>query len=160
AAQCAGFLLLAIYTLYYTITYKNQTFNRKFDQVLMTVSIFIGIIISTWSWIVTAKCHNYLKQQNNNSNGAYNDVCRRRLFKTDDKIFTLIAFPSLFLSLFLIIASSYLLAITVTEVRHALSNTEDVMLQVMDSVLVCLMPTNIMNRICMTDDKIIPCEKN
>ncbi|KAM3728159.1 Transmembrane protein [Dirofilaria immitis] len=66
-AQCAGFFLLAIYTIYYTITYKKQTFNRKFDQILMTISIFVGIVISTWSWIVAAKCHNYLKEQNHNS---------------------------------------------------------------------------------------------
>ncbi|KAL3991061.1 putative integral membrane protein [Acanthocheilonema viteae] len=68
-AQCVGFFLLAIYTLYYTITYRKQTFNRKFDQILMTVSIFIGIIISTWSWIVTVKCYGYLKEENNSSNG-------------------------------------------------------------------------------------------
>ncbi|VDO57875.1 unnamed protein product [Onchocerca flexuosa] len=73
--QCAGFFLLAVYTLYYTITYKKQTFNRKFDQILMTVSIFIGIIISTWSWIVAAKCHNYLKEQNQNSGAMMKERC-------------------------------------------------------------------------------------
>uniref|UniRef100_A0A0R3RL51 MASE4 domain-containing protein n=1 Tax=Elaeophora elaphi TaxID=1147741 RepID=A0A0R3RL51_9BILA len=73
--QCAGFFLLAIYTLYYTITYKKQTFNRKFDQMLLSVSIFLGIMISTWSWIVTAKCYNYLKEHNNNSNAMVEERC-------------------------------------------------------------------------------------
>uniref|UniRef100_A0A1I8EN71 Uncharacterized protein n=1 Tax=Wuchereria bancrofti TaxID=6293 RepID=A0A1I8EN71_WUCBA len=156
-AQCAGFLLLAIYTLYYTITYKKQTFNRKFDQVLMSVSIFLGIIISTWSWIVAAKCYKYLKQQNCNFNETAKERC---LWRTDDKIFTLLAFPSLFISFNLIILSSYLFAVTMTEVRSALLNTEDIMLQVMDSVLVCLVPTNIMNRICASDAKNIRYKKN
>uniref|UniRef100_A0A2K6VRX3 MARVEL domain-containing protein n=1 Tax=Onchocerca volvulus TaxID=6282 RepID=A0A2K6VRX3_ONCVO len=73
--QCAGFFLLAIYTLYYTVTYKKQTFNRKFDQLLLTTSIFIGIIIATWSCIVTAKCYHYLKEQNQNSEGMMKERC-------------------------------------------------------------------------------------
>ncbi|OZC07734.1 hypothetical protein X798_05289 [Onchocerca flexuosa] len=44
-------------------------------QILMTVSIFIGIIISTWSWIVAAKCHNYLKEQNQNSGAMMKERC-------------------------------------------------------------------------------------
>ncbi|VDN84998.1 unnamed protein product [Brugia pahangi] len=81
------------------------------------------------------------------------NICRRILFKTDDKIFTLLAFPSLFISFNLIILSSYLFAITMTEVRNALLETEDITLQIMDSILVCLLPTNIMKRICSNDTK-------
>uniref|UniRef100_A0A0M3I7P0 MARVEL domain-containing protein n=1 Tax=Ascaris lumbricoides TaxID=6252 RepID=A0A0M3I7P0_ASCLU len=63
-AQCAGFFILAIYTLYFTIVYKKQSFYRKFDQILMVVSIFVGIVICGWATWVCAKCYNYLRQRN------------------------------------------------------------------------------------------------
>ncbi|VDN59265.1 unnamed protein product [Dracunculus medinensis] len=61
--QCAGFFMLAIYTLVFTLTYKRQTFNRKFDQILMVISIFIGIILAGWAVWVTTKCYHYLRRE-------------------------------------------------------------------------------------------------
>ncbi|KHN74900.1 hypothetical protein Tcan_09119 [Toxocara canis] len=62
--QCAGFFILALYTLYFTFAYKKQTFYRKFDQMLMVVSIMIGIVICGWATWICAKCYNYLRQNN------------------------------------------------------------------------------------------------
>ncbi|VDN07412.1 unnamed protein product [Thelazia callipaeda] len=74
-AECAGFCILALYTLYYTIAYKKQTFNTKVDQMIMVVTIFIGIIIAGWATFVVAKCYNYLKDQNSNSNAVMYERC-------------------------------------------------------------------------------------
>lgn len=42
---------------------------------VMTVSIFFGIAISGWSWIVAAKCYNYLKEQNDSSGVMAKERC-------------------------------------------------------------------------------------
>ncbi|VDN08352.1 unnamed protein product [Thelazia callipaeda] len=87
----------------------------------------------------------------------YEYQCRQTMSDTDDQIFTLLPVSSLFISLAFIIASSYLFATVMTEInkgcillqlRNALLATEDAMLLVMDSVLVCLMPGNLINLIC------------
>ncbi|KAK6113751.1 putative integral membrane protein [Brugia pahangi] len=122
----------------------------KLLYLLILLIILICLSLPTFTLTIneTLQWSNHSKNYDNEMN-----ICRRILFKTDDKIFTLLAFPSLFISFNLIILSSYLFAITMTEVRNALLETEDITLQIMDSILVCLLPTNIMKRICSNDTK-------
>ncbi|VDL81543.1 unnamed protein product [Nippostrongylus brasiliensis] len=61
--QCVGFFLLATYTLYYTIVIKRQRFYQKFDQMLMVVSIYLGILVCAQATWVTARCYHYLRSR-------------------------------------------------------------------------------------------------
>ncbi|KAJ1362014.1 hypothetical protein KIN20_021421 [Parelaphostrongylus tenuis] len=62
-AQCIGFFILATYTLYYTIVIKRQRFYQKFDQILMVVSIYVGIIVCAQATWVTTRCYHYLRSR-------------------------------------------------------------------------------------------------
>ncbi|VDM70406.1 unnamed protein product [Strongylus vulgaris] len=59
--QCVGFFFLASYTLYYTIVIKRQRFYQKFDQILMIVSIYLGILICAQATWVINRCYHYLR---------------------------------------------------------------------------------------------------
>ncbi|KAK6759402.1 hypothetical protein RB195_021160 [Necator americanus] len=61
--QCVGFFLLATYTLYYTIAIKKQRFYQKFDQILMVVSIYLGILVCAQATWVTNRCYHYLRSR-------------------------------------------------------------------------------------------------
>ncbi|CAD6185272.1 unnamed protein product [Caenorhabditis auriculariae] len=61
--QCAAFFMLANYTLYYTITFKKQKFYQKFDQMLMVISIYLGIVICAGAVWAAAKCYHFLRKK-------------------------------------------------------------------------------------------------
>ncbi|CAJ0609070.1 unnamed protein product [Cylicocyclus nassatus] len=60
-AQCTGFFLLATYTLYYTIVIKKQRFYQKFDQILLTASTYLGILVCMQATWVINRCYHYLR---------------------------------------------------------------------------------------------------
>ncbi|VDD86287.1 unnamed protein product [Enterobius vermicularis] len=62
-AQCALFFSLALCTVYFLLTYKRQNPSQRFDQIIMIISIAIGIGISSWAIWVAAKCYHFLRNQ-------------------------------------------------------------------------------------------------
>ncbi|CAB3410128.1 unnamed protein product [Caenorhabditis bovis] len=76
--QCAVFFFLANYVLYYTITIKRQRFYQKFDQMLMVVSIYLGIIICIGAIWAATKCYHYLRQK---AQGIYVDTGQRCMWE-------------------------------------------------------------------------------
>ncbi|CAI4226976.1 unnamed protein product [Auanema sp. JU1783] len=66
-SQCVGFFVLATYTLYYTFTFKRQRFYQKFDQMLMVISIYLGIIVCASAVWAAAKCYHYLRDKSNHN---------------------------------------------------------------------------------------------
>ncbi|GMT03977.1 hypothetical protein PENTCL1PPCAC_26151, partial [Pristionchus entomophagus] len=58
-AQCAGFFMLACYVCWFTISFNQDKF-RKFDQVIMVISILIGIFIAGSAVWAAAKAYHYI----------------------------------------------------------------------------------------------------
>uniref|UniRef100_A0A0N5AFF7 7TM GPCR serpentine receptor class x (Srx) domain-containing protein n=1 Tax=Syphacia muris TaxID=451379 RepID=A0A0N5AFF7_9BILA len=86
-AQCALFFILALCTVYFLIVQKKQNpiqrFGNEFypeiqqptslilvihfNQIVMIISIAIGIVISGWAvWVIT-KCYHYLRNHDQES---------------------------------------------------------------------------------------------
>ncbi|CAJ0949903.1 unnamed protein product, partial [Mesorhabditis belari] len=63
--QCVLFFSLASYTLYYMLKFKQDRF-RRFDQILMVISIYVGIVICGSAIWAAAKCFHYLKDKEKN----------------------------------------------------------------------------------------------
>uniref|UniRef100_A0A8R1E063 Uncharacterized protein n=2 Tax=Caenorhabditis japonica TaxID=281687 RepID=A0A8R1E063_CAEJA len=75
--QCVCFFILANYVLYYTIVFRRQKFYQKFDQMLMVISIYLGIIICIGAIWAATKCYHYLRQK---AEGIYPDTGERCIF--------------------------------------------------------------------------------
>ncbi|CAJ0583237.1 unnamed protein product, partial [Mesorhabditis spiculigera] len=66
-AQCVIFFSLATYTLYYTFQPDNkQDYLRKFDQMLMVISIYVGIIVCGSAIWAAAKCYHFFRDKTRN----------------------------------------------------------------------------------------------
>ncbi|CAI5454586.1 unnamed protein product [Caenorhabditis angaria] len=76
--QCVLFFILANYVLYYTIVIKRQRFYQKFDQMLMVISIYLGIIVCIGAIWAATKCYHYLRQK---AEGLYPDTGGRCMWE-------------------------------------------------------------------------------
>ncbi|CAO4385429.1 hypothetical protein L5515_017822 [Caenorhabditis briggsae] len=77
-AQCACFFILANYVLYYTFAFRRQKFYQKFDQMLMVISIYLGIVICIGAIWAATKCYHYLRQK---AEGIYPDSGERCMWE-------------------------------------------------------------------------------
>ncbi|CCD68814.2 MARVEL domain-containing protein [Caenorhabditis elegans] len=76
--QCVCFFILANYVLYYTIVFRRQKFYQKFDQMLMVISIYLGIVICIGAIWAATKCYHYLRQK---AEGIYPDSGERCMWE-------------------------------------------------------------------------------